>query len=431
MSFESDQRDWAEVEDAAERFEEGWTPERTATIVDWLPERKELHERGAVELVEADIEKRIKAGIKARVEDYFEYFPWLEKSGDRLLRLAKAEFRLRQRRESGLEVSEFLERFPNTAAGFFVGGAERPVMEEAGKRRFTLLEPIGEGGLGRVWLAVDHEFEREVAVKEIRGSVQDDSISRQRFDNEAKITAQLQHPGIISVYTRGQFLDGRPYYAMQLIRGSSMQEAIDSFHESTDDDQTSASEERSSRHLELRRLLSRFVDACHAVDYAHEEGVLHRDIKPANIMLGKFGEAVVVDWGLAKRVGAKEVPPEERIKPLRFSSDSTTKTGQALGSPAYMSPEQAAGKHDEVSPRSDIYSLGATLHAILFHQPPAPSDPSDEHSPQTAQFDATSFSTPRMSNSLQAICRKCLATEPGDRYGSASALAQDVERYLA
>ena len=165
-------------------------------------------------------------------------------------------------------------------------------------RRFRILRPHARGGLGEVFVAQDEELHREVALKEIQERHADHPESRARFLLEAEITGGLEHPGIVPVYGLGQYADGRPFYAMRFIKGDSLKDAIERFHK--EDARRRAASERS---LELRKLLGRFVDVCDAIAYAHSRGVLHRDLKPGNVMLGKYGETLVVDWGLAKPVG--------------------------------------------------------------------------------------------------------------------------------
>ena len=164
---------------------------------------------------------------------------------------------------------------------------------------------------------------------------------------------------MVPVYGLGQYADGRPYYAMRFIRGDNLQLAIDEFH---------SGGSIKNRSLELRQLLGRFIDVCNAIEYAHNRCVLHRDLKPGNIMLGKYGETLVVDWGLAKSVDAQDVPTDTVELPVRpMSADATTETemGRVVGTPAYMSPEQASGRVDMLGPATDIYSLGATLFHLL------------------------------------------------------------------
>ena len=172
-------------------------------------------------------------------------------------------------------------------------------------QRFRIVRPHATGGLGQVSVALDQELKREVALKEIQARHADSEDSRARFVQEAEITGALEHPGIVPVYGLGQYTDGRPFYAMRFVRGDSLKEAIDRFH-TVDKPGRDATE----RSFELRKLLGRFIDVCNAIEYAHSRGVLHRDLKPGNVMLGKFGETLVVDWGLAKPVGKRETLSE-------------------------------------------------------------------------------------------------------------------------
>jgi hypothetical protein len=226
-------------------------------------------------------------------------------------------------------------------------------------QRFRVLRPHARGGLGAVFVALDTELHREVALKQILDQHADDRESRRRFLLEAEVTGGLEHPGIVPVYGLGSYADGRPYYAMRLVRGDSLKEAIDRFHrrESPANPTPSplagegrgegAAASAGNRTLELHKLLRRFVDICNAVDYAHSRGVLHRDLKPGNVIVGRYGETLVVDWGLAKPTGHADVEgrPEERtLVPSSGSGAAGTLPGSALGTPAYMSPEQAAGQ---------------------------------------------------------------------------------------
>ncbi|MFN0022061.1 MAG: protein kinase domain-containing protein [Pirellulaceae bacterium] len=314
--------------------------------------------------------------------------------------------------------------------------------------RFIKVQFHAKGGLGSVFIAMDTELNRKVALKEIQPSKADNESLQSRFVLEAEITGQLEHPGIVPIYGLGVYPDGRPYYAMRFIEGESLKTAIARFHQ--EKQPTSKSSDSS---VAFRKLLGCFVDVCQAVHFAHSRRVLHRDLKPDNIMLGKYGETLVVDWGLAKTIpdslgeasGSPIAPqqgestadqsltstvildaPSDRTPPLdqempvpalpRARLPDVTLQGQVLGTPAYMSPEQAAGLVDQLGPATDVFSLGATLFHIMHGVPPA------------KRAESKSVSIPI---ALAAIARKAMQKRTEDRYPTALAIAEDVERYLA
>jgi eukaryotic-like serine/threonine-protein kinase len=297
-------------------------------------------------------------------------------------------------------------------------------------QRFRVLRPHAKGGLGAVFVALDQELHREVALKQILDSHADDPVSRARFLLEAEITGGLEHPGIVPVYGLGTTDAGRPYYAMRFIRGESLKEAIERFHS---DEALKADPGR--RSLELRKLLRRFNDVCNAIDYAHSRGILHRDIKPANVIVGRFGETLVVDWGLAKALGHSEPGSdvaEVTLRPSSASGSAETLPGSTLGTPAYMSPEQAEGRLDRLGPRSDVYSLGATLFCLLTGQAPFVGDKADViPAVQRGDFRRPRQLNPTIDPALEAICLKAMACKPANRYGSPRGLAEDLERWMA
>jgi serine/threonine-protein kinase len=216
---------------------------------------------------------------------------------------------------------------------------------------------------------------------------------------------------------------------MRFIRGDSLKEAIDRFQADA-----GLRADPGRRSLELRKLLRRFLDVCNAIDYAHSRGVIHRDLKPANIILGRHGETLVVDWGLAKAVGrADPSVGEQTLAPSSSSGSSETLPGSALGTPAYMSPEQAAGELERLGPRSDVYSLGATLHCLLTGKPPLEGDDVGEvlRKAQRGEFSPPRQIDPTIDPALEAVCLKAMAVKPEDRYAGCRALAEDVERWMA
>lgn len=271
-----------------------------------------------------------------------------------------------------------------------------------------------------------------MALKQIKPVKADDERSRQRFLDEARITGGLEHPGIVPVYGIGQNQDGRPFYAMRFIKGETLRDAIDRWHKSKDRDYQS---------VEFRKLLQHFIVVCHAIGYAHSRRVLHRDLKPANIMLGDFGETLVVDWGLAKILGdgqddtatyeqPDEVAPDV-IRDSRSGTDSRTHTGEQLGTPFFMSPEQTSGRPQDLTSASDVYSLGATLYVLVMGLKSAKRG--DARGPQPSQDRPAAARTdaPVAPKALLAICRQAMARSPDDRYSCAVDLASDVERWLA
>jgi serine/threonine-protein kinase len=299
-------------------------------------------------------------------------------------------------------------------------------------QRFRVVRPHARGGLGAVYVALDTELHREVALKQILESHADDPASRSRFLLEAEITGGLEHPGIVPVYGLGTYSGGRPYYAMRFIRGDTLKEAIGAFH--ADD---SLKRDPGRRSLELRKLLRRFLDVCNAIEYAHSRGVLHRDIKPGNVIVGTHGETLVVDWGLAKALGRRgDGPTSEEWTHVAISASSSaaeTLPGSAIGSPAFMSPEQARGDLEALGPRSDVYSLGATLYSVLTGKQPFEGD---DVGTVLRRVEAGEFPPPRsldptIDRALEAVCLKAMALRTQDRYASSRALAEDVEGWTA
>ena len=347
----------------------------------------------------------------------------------------------------------------DATAAMIPGGTTSPTQSSSqGKRssppsspsRFKILRTHARGGLGQVYLAEDAELHRNVALKEILVKYADIAGNRERFLVEAEITGRLQHPGIVPVYGLGTYPDGRPFYAMRFIEGDNLLTAIRAFHHK------SANQPWQGEALvAFRELLGRFMDVCDAMQFAHQRHVLHRDLKPHNIMLGEFGETLVVDWGLAKPLyegRENDSVPESAIVPVSGTAIGSEREGSVLGTPEYMPPEQAAGNLSRLSVRSDIYSLGATLYHLLTNEPPfhigrsgqnkSDSAATDNRSPQQMIKDllqrvqAGEFLEPRrvqpkVPRTINAICMKAMATSPDARYESARELKQEIQRWLA
>jgi len=319
------------------------------------------------------------------------------------------------------------------AASLGETGTEVSGVEET-PGRYTMVSHYAKGGMGRVLLVHDEYLARTVAFKELlpvspeAGLPQEPTPIRQtaslvaRFLQEAKLTGQLEHPSIVPVYELGRRQDGTPYYTMKLVKGKTLYEAL-----------------RGRRDLSERlALLSNFVDLCQAIAYAHSRGVIHRDIKPGNVMVGQFGETVVLDWGLAKVRDGEDVnidDIERTMRSLKMEGKEAlpdTAYGLALGTPHYMPPEQAEGRLDAIDERSDVYSLGAVLYEILTNATPYTGKSTREVLDKVINSRPTPVleQVPDVPPALAGICEKALQRNPADRYQSAVELAEDVQRFV-
>lgn len=293
------------------------------------------------------------------------------------------------------------------------------------RSRYTRTRVHGEGGLGRVWLARDGDLNREVALKELKPQFASNRDATRRMLKEAQVTGQLEHPNIVPVYelaTRDG--DEQPYYTMRFVRGQTLRDEIARYHVKR--------RAKLLDPLELPRLLGAFVCVCNAIAYAHSRGVLHRDLKPENVALGSFGEVVVLDWGLAKVVGE----PELHLPAVSLSEAAdgvATIDGHVIGTPAYMAPEQAKGRNDEVDERTDVYGLGTILFELLAGRPPFQGINTAEtlRSVVNGAVPHPRLILPTVPGPLDAVCAKALAKNPIDRYRTATELGQEVQRFLA
>ena len=301
-----------------------------------------------------------------------------------------------------------------------------------GNERYALVRPHARGGIGKVSVALDLQLNREVALKELLEDHVTKHESRARFLLEAEVTARLEHPGIVPVYGIGLTASGEPFYVMRFIKGDSFKDAVQQFHKGGGVRGLGSGQSS----LGLQQLLRRFVDVCYTIDYAHSRGVIHRDLKPSNVIVGKYGETLVVDWGLAKCVGKNEnrvLEDEATIRPSSHSGSTDTVAGFAVGTPAFMSPEQAEGDAWHVGFASDVYGLGGTLYYLLTGQ-----NPITEKEVTTAlrqarrgEFRRPREVKPEIPQALEAICLKAMAHRAEDRFQSPRLLAHDLELWLA
>jgi eukaryotic-like serine/threonine-protein kinase len=421
------------LEEACCRFEDAWLAGRRPRLEDFVC-GPDGDERLALlrELLRLEVYYRRRAGEGPSAADYQTRFP----EATAVLQEVFASPAGPDRAPPPVPAAGDPERTgpellpPTTDEGHAAGNGDVLVPGDPGDARpsrYRVLRFHAAGNMGEVFLAEDTELHRDVALKEIKPERAQRQEYRSRFVLEAEVTGRLEHPGVVPVYGLGAYADGRPYYAMRFIQGDKLAVAIAQFH---------ARPPLRFDSLEFRGLLGRFVAVCQAVAYAHSRGVLHRDLKPGNIMLGKFGETLVVDWGLAKvagRPGGNGAVPdeEERLRP-RGDGWAATAAGAVVGTPAFMSPEQARGEGDELGPATDVYGLGATLYALLTNQAPFRGKVT-EVLPQVQRGE---WLPARQVNAavpaaLDAICRKAMALRPEERYGSALELAGEVEHWLA
>ncbi len=415
----------------ADRFEQEWRLGAVPEIGAYLPDA-DCADRSTIlaALIAIDVTYRRRAGQDVRIEEYARRYPELT------LPLPGGSW-LDVEQPPVPDVDEETRSYPSATRFEGVHPADadagsEPIEGFDDSGRYSLVSMHAWGGTGQVWKARDHDLGRDVAVKLLRPEAAGSANARGRFLREARITGLLQHPGIVPVYELRRSDTGRAFYAMRFISGRTLSQAARAVHASVKPGRAAA--------LDLRELLRAFVSACQTVAYAHSRGVIHRDLKGQNVVLGDYGEVMVVDWGLAKVLGEPEPVPlpgaliSQPAAETPDEEDELTRTieGDILGTPGSMAPEQALGQVDRIEPRTDVYGLGAILYEILVGEPPYRGKLNDVlrrvvgEPPEPPRHRVAG--TPA---ALEAVCLKCLAKDPADRYGSAGELADDVLRYLA
>jgi len=445
--------DWLALKDSVRCFENAWREGPRPLIDDYLPIDVPLRSRVLVELVHIDLELRLKAAETVRVEEYLARYPELASEQAVFFELIAAEYELRRRREPGLALDEYLLRFPQHRAELAKQFAKasnnvrdvapmdpqaEPLPDVAG---YEVLGVLGRGGMGVVYRARQLALQRIVALKMILTGSQADPKNLARFRAEAAALARLQHPNIVQIYDVGESA-GRSYFALEFVAGGSL-----------------------ARHLHgtpqpVRPAAQLIETLARAVHAAHSNGVIHRDLKPANILLQKSGVRnqesgvrnqesgvrnresgkkrmdadsclltpdswipKITDFGLAKCAGGDGEATDPR---------GPTVTGELLGTPNYMAPEQAMVSRQPLGPATDVYSLGAILYELLTGRPPLTGQTAMATVLQVLYSEPVCVSSlaPNVPRDLETICLKCLRKDPRQRYGSALELAEDIQRFL-
>lgn len=303
--------------------------------------------------------------------------------------------------------------------------SNNPPKEDVYADNFTLRGLLGQGGIGKVFIGFDKNVGREVAIKELLTdkNEKDNSQSLARFIREAKVTGQLEHPGIIPVYELNTKPDGTIFYVMKYVRGKTLFEAIREY----------AAEPQEIAFQKRIKLLDNLIDVCEAMGYAHFKGIIHRDLKPSNIILGEFGETIILDWGLAKATTSPELTDLDKTPtPIDDESDpGLTKYGEQIGTPSYMAPEQIDPKRGKVDQKTDVYTLGVILFMILTGEKPYPGKGKavtnlilkDGPAPSPKAYGR--FIPPELSS----ICDKAMSKDKDKRFNNASELAGELKAY--
>jgi serine/threonine protein kinase len=287
-------------------------------------------------------------------------------------------------------------------------------LQRVPSEHYEMLDELGRGAIGIVRRARDRRLDRLVAIKELHSVT---SVARRRFAREISITARLQHPGVVTLIEAGVWPSGSPFYAMRVIEGPSLKQLIHGLRSRAD----------------REALLPHVLAVAETIAFAHREGIIHRDLKPSNVVVGRFGETVVIDWGLAKDLRLEAGPEGSEAgaeRDLDINGPTATASGKVLGTPAYMPPEQALG--GDVDERADIYSLGAILYHVLAGATACRGNSAAEMLASSACATPVPIGErePGVPEQLAAIVNRAMERERASRYGAAAELADDLRRYL-
>jgi tetratricopeptide (TPR) repeat protein len=438
MALDAPRSSVEQLEGLIRRFEQAWNAGQRPAIEEYVEGTPSAQRWLTCELIHADLEFRLRAGDDVRVEEYLRRFPELARDADAVVELLVAECHCRVRLGQPPGPTEYSDRFPEHegAVAATVGATAglqpppssgrpgEPLPERLGRYRIGRL--LARGGMGEVHRVHDLDFDRPLAMKVLQARYGDDAALQERFLREARLTGQLQHPGIPPVQELGQLPDGRPYFIMKLVKGHDLQAAL--------------------RGREAPRAdgyyLGIFEQLCRTVGYAHARGIIHRDLKPGNVMVGAFGEVQLMDWGLAKVLPASPLtadsaPPiasVSTIEHLRAATPPSEESvaGTVIGTPAYMAPEQARGEIEKLDATCDVFGLGGILCEILTGKPTfvgtalenqrqaMRGDLSDAH----ARLKASGADA-----EVIALARHCLAAEARHRPADAGKVAEAMAAY--
>ncbi|MCA9222810.1 MAG: protein kinase [Planctomycetales bacterium] len=415
-------------ETVIEAFEQAWQSSTPPDLSEFVTQ---VDFETVVELAYVDLERRIKLNQARSVESYFQLLPGFADS-DVAIDFIGYDYQLRKRAGLHADIEDYLRRFPVWEAALrerlsqsatpvlrtdptretdaiTLPGARTGEFPPVEHRRheslpplpgYQVLDRIAAGGMGAVYLARDIKLNRAVALKFPRRELASDAEGRERFLREARAAAKLRHANICPIHEVGE-VAGLPYIAMGFVAGSNLRELV------------------AAKPISARESAELLAKLARAVEVAHQNGIVHRDIKPANVLIEEqTGEPILTDFGLAKELTESDV--------------RMTQTGQVMGTPAYMAPEQAAGKASEIGPPADVYALGAVLYELLCGRPVFEGSVIEIlNQLQNREPLSPRKIAPRLHRDLETICCKAIAKQPGDRYESAAALADDLERFVA